>query len=210
MKTLERIAFYQNRRDDVPNRELARELAATEDKAGIKELVQNLGNKNKNIQSDCLKALYETGYIKPALIAEYAENFLNLLKSKNNRMVWGSMIALASVAPLNPLPVLKKLDDVMKIVEKGTVITRVWGIAAIARAISKDAGYNTMHFGFLLDQISKCIPRDVPKHAEDMLPAVNKKNKAGFAAVLKMRAQELTATQKARLKRVLRKIEVEL
>lgn len=210
MKTLERIAYFQDRRDEVPNQELARELAATEDKNGINEMVQNLGNKNKNIQGDCLKVLYEIGYIKPALIAGHVESFLNLLNSKNNRVVWGSTIALAAIAPLNHKPVLRRMEELKKITECGTVITRVWGIAAIAGAIAKDAEYNTKYFGFLLDQIGKCIPRDVPRHTEDMLPAVNKKNKAGFEAVVKMRAKEMTASQKSKLKRVLKKVEIDL
>jgi len=42
--------------------------------------------------------LYEIGYIKPALIADYTPDFLALLKSKNNHMVWEDMIALATAA----------------------------------------------------------------------------------------------------------------
>jgi hypothetical protein len=53
MSMLDKIAFYQNRRDEVPNQQLAKELAETENKAGIKEIADNLQHKNKNIQSDC-------------------------------------------------------------------------------------------------------------------------------------------------------------
>jgi hypothetical protein len=60
--------FYQNRRDEVPNQQLAKELAETENKAGIKEIAKNLQHKNKSVQSDCLKVLYEIGYLKPDLI----------------------------------------------------------------------------------------------------------------------------------------------
>ena len=64
---LDRIAFFQNRRDEVPNQLLAKELAETENKVGIKEIAENLQNKNQNVQSDCLKVLYEIGYLKPDL-----------------------------------------------------------------------------------------------------------------------------------------------
>jgi hypothetical protein len=43
VSALDRIAHLQNRRDKVPNQELAREI------------VENLGNKDKNIQADCVK-----------------------------------------------------------------------------------------------------------------------------------------------------------
>ena len=65
MSVLNKIAFYQNRRDEVPNQQFAKELAETENKAGIKEIAKNLKHKNKSVQSDCLKVLYEIGYLKP-------------------------------------------------------------------------------------------------------------------------------------------------
>lgn len=98
MSVLIQIAFYQERRDEVPNQELAHKLAAAKDKAGIREIAENLWNKNKNVQSDCLKVLYEIGYIDSDLITDYVEDFLKLLNSKNNRMVWGVMIALGTFA----------------------------------------------------------------------------------------------------------------
>ncbi len=73
---LSKIAFYMNRRDEVPNQQLARELAETENTVGIKEIAESLNHKNRSVQSDCLKVLYEIGYLKPALIADYAAAFL--------------------------------------------------------------------------------------------------------------------------------------
>jgi hypothetical protein len=102
MSTLEKIAYFQNRRDEVLNQLLARELAEAKNKAGIQAIAENLGNKNKNIRSDCLKVLYEIGYLEPALIADYVDKFLLLLKGKDNRMVWGAMIRLAIIADRHP------------------------------------------------------------------------------------------------------------
>ncbi|MBI5290319.1 MAG: hypothetical protein HY872_00390 [Chloroflexi bacterium] len=90
MTVLNRIAYFQNRRDEVPNQELAGELAATKNKKGIKEIAVNLWSDNRNVQSNCLKVLYEIGYLEPALIADYADDFLRLLQNRNNRLVWGS------------------------------------------------------------------------------------------------------------------------
>jgi hypothetical protein len=101
MSVLNKIAFYQNRRDEVPNQQLAKELAEAGNKASIAEIAQNLNHKNKSVQSDCLKVLYEIGYLKPDLIADYVQTFLDLLKSKTNRVVWGTK-TLAKVAATNP------------------------------------------------------------------------------------------------------------
>jgi hypothetical protein len=59
MSVLNQIAHFQNRRDEVPNQELARELAMRKDSQGIREITENLWNKDRTIQADCLKVLYE-------------------------------------------------------------------------------------------------------------------------------------------------------
>jgi hypothetical protein len=86
MPVLDRIAHFQNRRDEVPNQELARQLADTEDRQGIQEIAANLWNKEPAIQSDCLKVLYEIGYLKPELVSTYAADYLKLLRNRNNRL----------------------------------------------------------------------------------------------------------------------------
>ena len=71
MTILSKLASSLNRRDEVPNQELAKQIATKSDKQGIKELIKNLGNKSKDIQNDCIKVLYEIGELKPSLVAEY-------------------------------------------------------------------------------------------------------------------------------------------
>jgi hypothetical protein len=202
MSVLNRIAFFQNRRDEVPNQQLAKELAQTENKEGIKEIAQNLQHKNKNVQSDCLKVLYEIGYLKPDLIADYAPDFLALLQSKNNRMVWGAMIALATIADKKPKEIYAKLDEVKTAVEKGSLITVVWGTKALAKVAAADKTYRQKIFPILTEQLKKCIPRDVPMHAESILPAVDAENKQQFLNIIEARKPEMTASQLARLKKV--------
>ncbi len=87
MSVLHKIAYYQDRRDEVPNQELARELVEARDLEGIREIAQNLDHNIPSVQSDCLKVLYEIGYLQPELVAGYAADFLKLLKSRNNRLV---------------------------------------------------------------------------------------------------------------------------
>ncbi len=207
MSVLEKIAYYQNRRDEVPNQELAKELADRRDTEGIQEIAQHLWDKNKNVRSDCLKVLYEIGYIHPELIAPYAEDFLKLLHDKNNRLVWGGMIGLATVADLRAKAIWPWIDDVMEVIDHGTVITVVWGVKALAKVAAADPLYNAQLFPYLLEIIRTCIPRDVPTHGESMLPAVNTENRAAFVAALTERRPEMTKSQEQRLKKLLKKAE---
>jgi hypothetical protein len=206
MSVLDRIAFFQNRRDEIPNQRLAKELAEIEDKEGIAEIAQNLKHKNPNVQSDCLKVLYEIGYLKPDLIAEYTPDFLALLKSKNNRMVWGAMIALATVADKKPKEIYAKLDDVAAAMDKGSLITLVWGTKALAKVAAADKAYKQKIYPMLMAQLKKCLPRDVPMHAESILPAIDAENKQEFLGVIEARKPEMTTSQLARLKKVLKNL----
>jgi hypothetical protein len=204
MAALEKVAYFQQRRDEIPNQELARELAQTRDQAGIAEITANLVNKNKNIRSDCLKVLYEIGYIDPALISYYVADFLNLLKSKDNRMVWGGMIALGTIADLCPTQIWAKVDDVIASVEHGSVITVVWGIKALARVSSANPTYSQKIFPCLMQELKTCIPRDVPTHAENILIAVNRTNLTEFVSILRSRMQEFSPSQLTRIKKILK------
>lgn len=206
MSVLNKIAYFQNRRDEVPNQELARELALTKNTDGIHEIAENLGHTNQNVQSDCLKVLYEIGYLAPELIADYVDEFLQLLKSKNNRMVWGAMIALGTMAELRPREIWKRVDDVIAATERGTVITQVWGIKTLAKVAAANQRYRDKLFPILIQRLKTCIPRDVPTHAESMLCAVDKSRRAEFLSVLESRQAEMTPSQQTRLKKVTRQL----
>jgi hypothetical protein len=207
MSTLDKIAFYQNRRDEVPNQLLAKELAETKNAEGIREIAANLENKNKNVRSDCLKVLYEIGYLDPGLIAPYGTAFLKLLKNKDNRMVWGAMIGLATIADRMPKEIWAQVDDVLRITESGTVITLVWGLRVLAKVAAADEKYKARIFPFLLEQIRACLPRDVPTHTGSILCAVDGKNKAELISLLERRRGELTPAQLTRFKKVWQQIE---
>ena len=204
MSALNRIASSLGRRAEFPNQELARELAASKDKAGIREIAENLWNKDKNIQFDCIKVLYEVGYIEPKLIAGYAEDFVKLLRSKNNRLVWGGMLALAQAARVNPDAVFKHLDEIKKAKETGSVITVDNAVAALAWTASANAQYNQAIFPYLLKHLSGCRPKEVPQHSEKTLPAVNSANKAGFVKVLEKRTEDLSGSGLSRVKKVIK------
>ncbi len=204
MSVLNRIAYYQGRRDETPNQELARELAQKKDAQGIREIAENLWNKDVNIQSDCIKVLYETGYIDPGLIKDYWSDYLKLLHSRNNRLVWGAMIALGVIAGLQADALFEQRNEIIKAMEKGSVITVDNGVKTIAAIAAAKPAYNTELFPYLLDHLANCRPKDVPQHAEKTLPAVNTANKAAFIDTLQKRMDVLTAGQAARINKVIK------
>ncbi|ODS39538.1 MAG: hypothetical protein A7316_05295 [Candidatus Altiarchaeales archaeon WOR_SM1_86-2] len=204
---LKKLACMQNRRDDTPNRELARELAEENNIEAVKELAENLYNKDKKIQGDCISVLYWIGTVKPGLIEDHASDFLKLLHSKNNRLVWGSMLALSTIADRKPGEIFYNMDDMVKAIERGSVITVDNGIKTLAIVASVNDEYNRKIFPFLINHLKTCRPKEVPQHSESIFVAVNPKNRKEYTDVLYKRQDILTASQSARIKRLLKRIE---
>ncbi|MFZ6027416.1 MAG: hypothetical protein ACOYYS_06845 [Chloroflexota bacterium] len=204
MSILEQLACAQKTNSEVPNQELAGRLAVSPDPAAIQELAANLWEKNPAVANDCIKVLYEIGYRNPALIAPYAGDFLKLLRSKNNRLVWGGMIALSTVAALCAGELYPHVGEIQNAMGKGSVIAVDAGVLALARIAAADPGCNRAVFPFLLEHLRTCRPKEVPQHAEKVLLAVDAANAAEFVAVLEARLGNATPAQLARLKRVLK------
>jgi len=202
MSVLNKIAYLQGRRDEEPNEILAKELADTHDKEGIREIAVNLWNKDKNIQSDCIGVLYGIGYLQPELITEYVFDLLKLLKSKSNRLVWGGMLALSTITEIKSKEIYENLDDIYSAMDKGSVITVDNGVKILSKLASKSAEYNNSIFPYLINHIQTCRPKDIPQHSESILISVNAKNRNEFLSVLREREHQLTSSQLKRIKRI--------
>lgn len=206
MSVLDKLASSLGRRDEVPNKELALLIADKNDKKAIAELAENLGNKNKEIQSDCIKTLYEVGELKPVLVAPYAKDFIALLDSKNNRLQWGAMTALSSIAAENPKDVYAALAKIVAVADKGTVITKDHCVKILVKLCALKQ-YADTAFPLLAEQILNSPVNQLPTYAENAMPYVKEEDKAGFISMLKSRVADVTTdTKKKRLEKVIEKL----
>jgi hypothetical protein len=204
MSALNKIACFQGRRDEAPNQELARELADQNDARGAREIAENLWNKDKNIQSDCLKVLYETGYLKPALVSPFVDDFLKLLDSRNNRLVWGSLIALSTIASLQPGKIYEARERIIKLGRTGSVITVDNAVKTLSIVAAAKPSCRAELLPFLLDILKTCIPRDVPRHAENVLLAVDGASARELIGILESRMPEMIPSRLARMRKIIR------
>ena len=206
MNAIDFLASSLKRKDDKPNQDLATNIINSKKDEWVKELVDNLHHKDKNIQSDCIKVLYEIGYRgAPDLIAPYSKEFIEILKSRNNRMVWGAMFAINTIVMQKPEEIYNKLSDIMKAIDNGSVITIDNGISILSQlaAIKK---YKATTFPLLFEQLKKCPAKQLPMYAEKAEIAINLDNREQFVDLIETRMSEMTRdTQKKRLLRVLEK-----
>jgi len=207
VRAIEQIAYSKGRRDEVPNQELARALARTRDTVGIAEIAKGLHHPTPAVRSDCIKVLYEIGYLRPELIAPYVSEFLELLTERNNRLVWGGMIALATISSRRAPEIWDQIDPVMETIERGTLITQIWGTRVLSGVASTLPKSRPRVLPALAARIETCDPRDLPLHAEGALPGVDELNRGTFAAILAGRLDELSEAQARRVRIVIRKLD---
>ncbi len=202
MCVINQIASALGQKDDAPNIALAEKLSKSEDRQGVQELVSHLDDPNKSVQSDCIKVLYEVGYRNPALIADYVQDFIKLLSNCNNRLVWGGMIALSTIASLRADFLFQHLDLIHKTIETGSVITTDAGIKALALVAASKPAYHHKLFPDLLTRLSTCRPKSVAMYAEFVSVAATPESLSDFVAVLEKRYSDLSASQLKRVQKV--------
>lgn len=206
MTIINKLASSLGRRDEVPNQELAREIIRTKNKKAIKELVDNLAHKDKRIQGDCIKALYEIGAERPDLIADYQKEFLNLLESRNNRLAWGAMTALDYIASINPAGIHKHLGKIMMASDNGSVITKDHAIGILIK-LARDKKFARDALALLLDQFRACATNQLPMYAENAYPVIPDRSKEDFIKVLTGRLTDLEKeSQRKRVTKVIAKL----
>ena len=202
---IEKLASSLGRNDEEPNIELAKTLAKTENKKGIDEIAGGLANPKEQTANDCIKVLYEIAEIKPELVSEYAEVFIKLLRSRNNRLVWGSMTALSKIVLIKPDVIYKNLETVIKAYKTGKVITVDNSISVFAGLVKADRKYEKKVFPIIIDHLKNCRPKEVGQHAERAFICIDKKNSQVFKETLLSRRGSLTDAQKKRVDKLLEK-----
>jgi hypothetical protein len=206
MSVLPRLAFSLKRRDEVPNQELAAEIAANNDVKAVEELVLLLGNKKKDIQHDAIKVLYEIAERRPSLVSGHMGVFLELLRSNNNRLQWGAMHALDSLAGENMAEIYNALPQIVDAAGKGSVITRDHAVAILVKLASVPV-YNSEALALLREQLLKSPDNQLPMYAEMILPVVPAAERTAFSSLLSGRLEGIEKESKRkRLDKVIRKL----
>jgi hypothetical protein len=170
----------------------------------------HLSDADKAIASDCIKVLYEIGALEPTLIASYVDDFVKLLHSRNNRLVWGAMTALGAIASLRAADIFRQVETITEATQHGSAITQDWGVRVLATVSAQDAVYAVRIFPFLLTFLRRCPPKDLPRHAESVLDAgtLDEGNRGALLDVLEARKAEgtLKAAQSKRIEQMIRKL----
>jgi hypothetical protein len=197
-----RLAVGLGVRNTEPDIALGRDLAAHKDVASVAALIELL--RDRKTASSAIKALYECGYLAPELLVAHVDVFFDLLRSKNNRLVWGGAIALSCVAKADGSATWPRRQELMAIFERGTVITRDAVVRALALTAASSAARERELGPWLLEALSSVRPVNLPRWAEDILGALSARSRAQGRAVVERRLVELKPSAQQRVKKLLR------
>jgi hypothetical protein len=206
MSIIDQLASSLGQRNELPNIALANSIVKGKDHSAVKELINCLSNKRKDIQSDSVKVLYEIGYLNPEMIAPYVDSFVSLINGKNNRLAWGAMSALDSICPVSPDLVAQHLPAILQAADHGSVITRDHAVGILTTLFSLPK-FAELSEPLLIEQMAKSPANQLPKYAENASSFVAAKNKVLFINVLSERLPDIEKpSMKSRMEKVLKKL----
>jgi len=205
---IELLACKLGRNDEIPNIELAEKICSSMDKDGVSEIVGGVKSKEQAVANDCIKVLYEIGQRKPDLIADFADDFITALSDKNNRIVWGSMKALACITPIKPEALINRLPEIVTAYKKGSVITVDNSISVFAQLCKASSDCRATVFPILLDHLANCRAKEIPQHAERIAICIDSSNEESFRKAFVDRVGDLSESQKSRIVKLMNELHI--
>jgi hypothetical protein len=207
VSVFEQLSNFVDQKGNAANIALAQNLARSTDNTAIAQLVEGLQHENKKIRHDCLKVLYELGYLSPKSIAPYCDQFINLLQQKDNRLVWGAMIAISTIAHLAHQKLFKKITIVNKVIQSGSTITIDNGVKVLA-VLNKNHEYRSIVEPMLTHVLWNCPIKQLPMYIENSLDTIDAQNHVIFEQIINNRLPECEKeSQTKRLTKALKVIQ---
>lgn len=131
MNILEGLASVCGEKPSTANREAARQCM--ENPLNIKEIADNVGNKNLKIAADCAEVMTMIAEEKPELISSYAETLFSYLNHKKSNVRWECAHALALAAHTMGDAISLKLEDILRVIEEDdSIVVRDYAIDIFA------------------------------------------------------------------------------
>ena len=190
MSVIDKLSSRLGKREAGPNVEVAK--LCVENPKYLSEIRDYLHSRDRRLQGDCAEVFAEVAKIKPELTAKYLGDLLSMLDTKNNRAIWESLAAISLVARLKADEIFPFRDKLFHLAEAGSVIVVDGAVSTLGKVAAQRDVYSKEIFRKLLGILERCIPRDIPRMAEYIAPAVraDKPFKDEMSGVLERRLPE--------------------
>lgn len=188
----DKLAYALDRKDQEPNRLVARQIVESEGQRGIEELVDFIESKPiKRAQMDAMLALAYVGELCPKTLAPHVDFLVSKLDDPINRVIWGSMIGLAHIAHLVQPKLFEALPKVIDAMDAGTVVTRDYGFRIMVDLYRTEQFQEDM-FLLMQEQLMKAPSNQLGQYAERLMETLNKKHLNSLIETLEERRGDIT------------------
>lgn len=192
MALQDQLAFALNRNDQEPNKRVAKRIVENEDSNAVSELVSFVDSKPKQrAQSDAVLALAYVAEDAPELVADKVDFFISQLDSPVNRLIFGSMIAMAHLAHLSKDQLFDRLPIIIDAMDAGTVVTRDYGFRIMVTLYEEKELQEDM-FVLILEQLAKAPSNQLGQYAERIMDVLNKTHLKLLIDTLEERRTDIT------------------
>lgn len=208
MNVITELVSSINRKDEMPNKILAKNIAETNNANAVKVLIGLLQDENKDVWYNSIKVLYETGALNPGMISGYCTEFIALSKSKDNRIQWGAMTALHVIVKEKPALIYRSIPALLLVAKNGSVITRDNFVGILIHL------YSLKHYAenilpLLVEQLAICPSNQLPMYAESFLKVIRGDHKGKLLKVLTSRVGDFEKEPKRkRVEKVIKKLQL--
>ena len=177
---------------------------ATDELAGLVELLDD-----KKVASSAVKAIYECGFLAPALLVPHLPRFRALMDCGNNRMVWGGTIAIMCVAKAAPQQVWPHRKRLELCLRHGTVITQMSAVHALTSVAASDPAKADALEAWFEEVLETIGSKQLVQCGELILPVARPAYHERLLGTLVERGEELPSDNaRKRLQKLVRKFGV--
>ena len=187
---IDRFSSSQGRRDQGPNQELAAEIVEQKDLTLLGKVLEVIDlNPSERIVNDAVMTLMAISEQDPNLLATSVPIWLDLLKSRSNRQVWGSMVILSHLAPLKYSELRQHLLLILESMDMGSVVGRDHGYSILCEFYRHDKDKEI--WPLMTEQLLKSPPNQFGQYIEKTMEVLRKQDREELIRILEIRLDEL-------------------
>ena len=189
---IHRLASSKGRRDQGPNKALAADVISSADFDAIEKLIDIIADQTLhiNLTADALKVLEMIGEQQPKWIEKAFTPTLQLLESKQNKLVWRAMTIISLTSIFFPDKTFENLGMILKTMDSGTVITRDHGVSVLINLYQSN--YQDEVKPLLIEQILRAPDNQLGQYAEKWMKIISKDDIHDLLRTLEQRQPDLT------------------
>lgn len=201
------FASSLGRNSQLPNKELARQIVASNDGNAVGEIMNLISNSpNTDLLADALKVLEMIGEKKPVLASPAFDVVLPLLLTKVNKIQWRAMTVLSTIAGFHQHTIFTQLGKILEIMDQGSVITRDSGFKILV-ALYVNPTYSNELAPLMLEQILAAPDNQLGQYAEKWMKVIRAEHAAALTMALESRRRDLThPSHQKRIDKILLKL----